>query len=193
VILLLSLVVGITVGLACGGRWSGLQHLRLRGESVLVALLFTQMLLPWMSASGVAGRTLFWLWAITFPVMAGICMMNARVPGMALASAGLVLNAVVILLNLGMPVLPEAVSVAGGSIAVLNSMDFAHNVVNARTMLPVLADVLPIPGPAGVRGVASAGDIVLACGVAVCLSGAMIRHARVASHPRAGSSLHTEK
>jgi hypothetical protein len=193
VILLLSLVLGIGLGLACGGSLGGLQNLRLRGEPVLVILLFSQMLLPFVPASGASARALYWIWALTFPMIAAICVANLRVPGMALASVGLALNAAVILVNFGMPVLPGAVSAAGGSVAVLKEMDFAHVVGTARTLLPALADVVPIPGPTGFRGVASAGDIVLSCGVAVCISRAMAGRVRVVGRSPAGSVIPLEK
>jgi hypothetical protein len=173
VILLLSLPIGLALGIAAGGRFEGLRQLRLRGELVLVALLVMQGLLPLVAVSGVTRQALYWAWALTFPIMAGVCMTNVRVPGIALAGVGLALNAVVILLNSGMPVLPEAVVAAGGTVTALASADFAHTVATAGTRLVVLADVLPIPGPLGIRGVASAGDLLLAGGVATLIARGM--------------------
>jgi hypothetical protein len=169
VILLLSLPVGLAVGLAAGGRIEGLRGLKLRGELVLATLLGTQGVLPLLSASGVGGRAIYWAWAATFPLMLIICLINRRIPGAALASAGLALNGAVIVLNSGMPVLPEAIRAAGGSAAALGTMGFAHTVAGARTVLAVLADVLPMTGPV-LRGVASAGDVLLASGVVVLIA-----------------------
>jgi hypothetical protein len=166
VILLLGLVIGAVLGLAAGGRLAGLAHLRLRGDHVLVVVLLIQGVLPALSASGASREVLYWVWAATFPVMAGVCLLNFKVPGMPVAALGLALNAVVVLANHGMPVLPAAVVAAGGSVEMLRNPDFAHNAVSVATRLPFLADVLAIPGPAGVRGVASAGDLLLTCGVA---------------------------
>ena len=173
-ILLLSLPLGLALGIAAGGSLGGLKRLRLRGELVLVALLLMQGVLPLIAVNGAQRLVLYWAWALTFPVMAGLCLVNLRIPGMALAGAGLALNAAVILLNSGMPVLPEAVAAAGGA-AVLRSTDFAHVLVTAGTRLRVLADVLPMPGPPGIRGVASAGDLLLACGVASAAANSMLR------------------
>jgi hypothetical protein len=166
VILLLGLVLGALLGLAAGGRMAGLAHLKIRGDYVLVGLLVMQGLLPALSLGGVARETLYWVWAVTFPAMAIVCLLNLKVPGMAVAGAGLLMNAAVVLLNHGMPVLPAAVVAAGGTVEMLANPDFAHNAVTAATKLPFLADVLAIPGPAGVRGVVSAGDLLLAGGVA---------------------------
>jgi hypothetical protein len=173
VILLLGLVLGGLLGLAAGGRLRGLSELRLRGESVLISFLLMQGLLPALSASGASREALYWAWAVTFPAMAAVCLVNRRVPGMVVAGTGLLLNAAAVLLNHGMPVLPAAVVAAGGSLAMLDNPDFAHNVVSAGTRLTLLADVLPIPGPAGLRGVASAGDLLLACGVAGAIAWAV--------------------
>jgi hypothetical protein len=176
VILLLSLPLGLALGIATGGSLRGLKQFRLRGELVLVALLLMQGVLPLVSASGIGKQALFWAWALTFPIIAGVCLVNFRVPGMVLAGVGLALNAAVILLNSGMPVLPAAVVAAGGAAAVLKSTDFAHVLVTAGTRLRVLADVLPMPGPPGIRGVASAGDVLLACGVVAVLASSCRAH-----------------
>jgi hypothetical protein len=175
VILLLSLPLGVALGLAAGGKLDGLKRLRLRGEFVLVAVLLVQGVLPLISAGGATRQLLYWAWAVTFPVMAGVCIANYRVPGIALAGVGLAMNAAVILLNSGMPVLPEAVVAAGGVMTALKSTDFAHNVATAATRMRGLADILPIPGPAGIRGVASAGDVLLAGGVATAIAASLLR------------------
>jgi hypothetical protein len=185
VILLLGLVLGALLGLAAGGRVSGLAQLHLRGDYVLVGLLIMQGALPALSAAGIAGEILYWAWALTFPAMAAVCLLNVKTPGMAVAGAGLVLNAAAVLLNHGMPVLPAAVVAAGGSLEMLRDPDFAHNAVSAATRLSFLADVLPIPGPAGIRAVASAGDLMLACGVGGTVAWAvreMVARDRTAIH-----------
>jgi hypothetical protein len=193
VILLLSVPIGLVLGLAAGGGFSGPRELRLRGELILVSLLVLQGILPVVAAGGVARTVLYWVWALTFPVMAGICMANLRVPGMALAAVGLALNAIVILANSGMPVLPEAVMAAGGGVLAIPPTDFGHTMAGAATLLPVLADVLPIPGPVGIRGAASAGDVALACGIVVCLTASMLRAGRNRRSDHAGSPLGLQK
>jgi hypothetical protein len=184
VILLFGLVFGAVLGLAAGGRLAGLAHLRLRGDYVLVVVLLMQGVLPALSASGASLEALYWVWAVTFPVMAVVCLLNSRIPGMSVAAVGLALNAVVVLLNHGMPVLPAAVIAAGGSVEMLRSPDFAHNAASAATTLPFLADVLAVPGPAGVRGVASAGDLLLAGGVAGAVGWAVREAATKSVHRR---------
>jgi len=172
--LLLSLAFGAAVGLTAGGRIKTLAGARLRGESGLVLMLILQGAAPLLSALGFGRSALFWLWAATFPVLIGLCVLNARLPGMALAAVGLALNALVILLNGGMPVFSEAIVAAGGRAFAPAARDFVHVALAPGTWGPFLADVLPVPGPSGLRGVASAGDLVMACGVAAWISAAMI-------------------
>jgi hypothetical protein len=173
VILLLALPVGVALGLLAGGRIGGLAILRLRGETILVVSLVCQGLLPLLSTGGAARQLLFWAWAVTFLVSVAVCLLNLRTPGMGLVTTGLALNAAVVLLNGGMPVLSAAVTQAGGSSLTIAATDFAHVFVSTATRARVLADVIPIPGPSGVRGVASVGDLLLACGVTVAVASAM--------------------
>jgi hypothetical protein len=178
VILLFSLPVGIALGLTAGGRLAGLKQLRLRGEYILVGVLLLQGALPLVAAGGAARQALYCVWALTFPVMAGVCVVNYRVPGIAMAGVGLAMNAAAILFNYGMPVLPEAVVAAGGAMAALEPADFAHTLATAATRLRLLADILPIPGPPGIRGVASAGDVLLAGGVATAIAASLLQRVR---------------
>jgi hypothetical protein len=140
-----------------------------------VLVFLCQAALPWLQVEGLWARLAFAVWLGTFPVMALICVVNHRVNGMLVAAAGLSLNFAVIALNMGMPVSPEAVAIAGeGARLVIKSGDFAHVVLDATTRLPIAADVLPVAGPAIVRGVASAGDLLLVCGAAGVVASAMM-------------------
>jgi hypothetical protein len=173
VILLLALPVGVVLGLLAGGRIGGLVTLRLRGETVLIASLVCQGLLPLLSAGGAERRLLFWAWGATFLIAVAVCLLNLRISGMGLVAVGLALNAAVILLNGGMPVLSAAVAQTGGGNLRIAAADFAHVAVSIATRARVLADVMPIPGPSGIRGVASAGDLFLGCGIAAAIASAM--------------------
>ena len=173
-ILLSCVVAGIMVGLAAGGRLAALSGLRLRGEGALVLWLLFQGVLPLLSGTGAGRQALYWIWVASYPVLIAVCLRNARVPGMAIATAGLALNVLVILLNSGMPVMPDAVRVAGGKALAIASGDFAHVVLSTATHLPWLADIVPIPGPVGVHGVASVGDLLLASGLAATVASAVL-------------------
>jgi hypothetical protein len=181
VVLLLALVAAIALSIAAGGSFSGLAELRLRGETVLVLVFLCQAALPWLQVEGLWARLAFAVWLGTFPVMALICVVNHRVNGMLVAALGLALNFAVIALNMGMPVSPAAVAIAGeGARLVIKSGDFAHVMLDAATRYPIAADVLPVAGPVIVRGVASVGDLLLVCGVSGAVASAMMCRGTIA-------------
>ena len=194
VVMPLAIVLSLALGYLAGGDIRGLTNLRLRGEWVLVLLLVCQLSLPLLRLEGPYAQLAYAVWLASYPVMVLICVLNHRVTGMFLAASGLALNGIVIGLNRGMPVSPAAVeAVAAGARFTLQRGDFAHVVLDAATRLPLLADILPVPGPAGVRSVASVGDVLLICGVAGVVVSAMLRHrgARVEDRPlrRAGARI----
>lgn len=165
-VLLLSLPIGIALGLASGGTMSGLARLRLRGESGLLALLATQAIFPLMAGVVPGGRWVYYLWATSIPVLVCLLLLNWRKPGLVLAAAGVAMNGCVILANGGMPV-DIALTGVGARIS---GSDFAHVALGAETSLSALADVVPLGFGRTLWGLASAGDFVLAGGVAVVVA-----------------------
>ena len=175
-ILAASLLGGVLLCLAAGGRLASIATVRLRGEWLMAALLLVQVLSPGLQRFGVPASVLYWIWLVTFPVMTMVCAWNWRRPGMLLAAAGLVLNAVVIASNGGMPISDYAAAVAGASAesAAVSPADFVHRTADVTSSILPLADVLPVAGPRLVRSVVSVGDVLLGCGVASFLAGASL-------------------
>ena len=95
---------------------------------------------------------------------------------MWLAASGLLLNAVVVLSNLGMPVDSDAYSrwSTGGGSLVPAALDHLHVLLSPSTHLPFLADILAFPGPSPLASLMSAGDVLLLVGVAVLLSAGVV-------------------
>lgn len=172
-------VIGTILGLVCGGKMRALATLRLRGEPVLIVALLAQWALPLVHAAMRSPGPTRWFWMAALLGAAAVCIVNRRLPGLSIAALGLLMNASVIVLNGGMPVLPEAVVVAGGSIDLLPNGDLAHGVLTGGTMLSVLGDVLPLAAGEWLRGVASAGDVVLGVGVATLLSARLLGRAGI--------------
>lgn len=168
------ILLGLCLRVASGHALSDLSILRLRGEGALLALLCVQAALPLVTLTGTVARIAFWGWLATFPLLVGVAWVNRRQPGMAVLGTGLALNAVVIALNLGMPVSELAVRAVGSSSVAHNipAGDFVHVLVSASTRAVWLADVIPLPGPSWLRSVASAGDCLLFVGVVVLLAAA---------------------
>ncbi|MBU4555424.1 MAG: DUF5317 domain-containing protein [Actinobacteria bacterium] len=172
-ILLAAVTFGFGFGWATRGSIRGLESVDLRfGGAMLVAvsLLGIVPVLP----LGILLQDPRWLvWFLWTPIAAltvFTALTNRRITGMLLVAAGVLANACVVVVNGGMPVLaanlPGAVTIEGLD-AIAKS--WLHVSATASTQLLVLADVIPIPGPQGLRGLASLGDILLALGVASAL------------------------
>lgn len=96
----------------------------------------------------------------TNALVAAFLVVNRRLPGMALAAGGMLLNVMVIALNGAMPVSLPAAERAGVRV---REMGIKHEVLDPDTLLPWLGDVIPLPG---VGALISLGDVVLAMGIA---------------------------
>jgi len=96
--------------------------------------------------------------------------LNRHLIGIPLVAVGFAMNAIVILANGAMPVSERAADRAGVDLAALRAdEDAKHEVADRRTRLRLLADVVPVPLPGPLRrgsNVVSAGDVVLAAGLA---------------------------
>lgn len=169
-LLAVALVLGLGLGLVLRGRVSALAHVQLRFEGVLVTTLFVQLALPALHVSGATARLAFGTWLAGLAIASAVAFANRRHAGMLLVSAGLAGNVLVIALNCGMPVDLTVARALGAASMSIPPGDFTHVAVTAATRLPLLADVLPIPGPPGFRLLASPGDLLLAVGAATFMA-----------------------
>jgi Family of unknown function (DUF5317) len=92
-----------------------------------------------------------------------------------LVALGWFLNLTAILPNGGMPVSQSALEQVGeGRAAVTQTQLWKHvRATPDTTTLYWLGDVLPVPGPMGIRSVVSVGDLVMLGGFALAASAAM--------------------
>jgi hypothetical protein len=176
VILIASLAMALGLGLVNGGRFGLLESVRLKGEVALVVLLVLQLLAPAIAPRlGLPKAVTLLFWCTALAGAAGLCLWNSRLRGMWLAAIGLLVNALVVAANLGMPVDPSAYSRwAGGAALVLPASDQLHVALSVATRLPFLADVLAFPGPRPLATLVSAGDVLLLVGVGVLLSAGLV-------------------
>jgi hypothetical protein len=144
-----------------------LSSAKLRGETLLLALLVSQAALPLVQLDGIAARIAYYVWVATFPCMIAVAWINGRQPGMPMLGLGLLLNLAVISVNGGMPVFGAAVQVvkASSQALAIPAGDFIHVIGGEGTWLPWLADVIPLPAPSWLRAVASPGDLLLFAGI----------------------------
>ncbi|MGH3664575.1 MAG: DUF5317 domain-containing protein, partial [Egibacteraceae bacterium] len=113
----------------------------------------------------------------------GFLWANRFLPGMPLIFAGFALNAAVILANGGMPVDRDALEAVVSGAAAFEPGK--HRLLAPGDPLPWLADVIPLRP---LRTVVSAGDVVLAAGVAVLVANLMLLDPRASGRRSRRSS-----
>ncbi len=175
-LLLLSvLVVSVLIGLIAGGRLGRLFEVKLSWWPLLpVALALQFVPVP----DGSSGRWVA-LGALlaSYALLVSVAVCNIRRAGFPLILAGLLLNALVIGLNGGMPVSYEAVFASGQpevaeELKAGDLSGFKHKLAEeGGVLLPFLSDVIPVGTPFHL--VVSAGDIVFYAGIAWFVVGAM--------------------
>jgi hypothetical protein len=178
--ILYSLVIGLAVGLAIGGRASGLTDLTFRWRWAVLAGIVTQVLLfstPLNKVVGPLGPPIYV--GSTALVLAAI-LVNWRVTGMPLIALGAVSNLTAIVANRGfMPADPGAMASLGQTI----SDAYSNSVIVRDPALRPLTDIFALPGWLPFANVYSIGDVLIGIGVVIVIVTAM----RAASSPaRAG-------
>jgi len=165
------LVLATVVAVALGGRWHRLGRLPLRDRRLVVAAVAAQVggaIFGLLDAADAQSSYVVGL-AVSAALAIAFCARNLRVPGVALVTAGLVGNAVVVAANGAMPVSIDAAYHARVPIdAIAAGTDARHTVAGIGTHLRVLGDVIPVPLPLRPE-VVSPGDVLIAAGLAELL------------------------
>ncbi|MHB2022501.1 MAG: DUF5317 domain-containing protein [Mycobacteriales bacterium] len=160
VLLLVVVVAALGLGRLAGGRFSHLGDLRVRHGWLALAAVGADAAAA--ATSGAAARVLT---VVTALLVVGFLTRNRRLPGLALVSLGLAANALVIVVNSGMPVSLYAAARAGVPVGGLAAGgDPRHLVATSQTRLPDLGDVVPVALPLRPE-VASPGDLLVAAGI----------------------------
>jgi hypothetical protein len=146
-----GVILGVVAGLAIGRSWRPLAATQIRWFPLLIAGLVARTVAPFVPVIA------FPLYVFALASTAASAAANVRLSGAALVSGGSALNLAVVLLNGGMPVDPAAVVMAAATMP----RDALHVVLTDATILPALADVIPV-GIA--HAVYSIGDFCIALG-----------------------------
>ena len=172
---MVALVGAVAVGLAFGGRWSRLTQLRLQWRALVVAAVLAQGGGALIGIAGLANARSSYVVGLAVSAACGavFCARNLRIAGVPLLTLGLLCNALVVALNGAMPVSVHAALRAGVPLADIVG-DARHRVADAGTTLRPLADIIPVPLPARPE-VVSAGDVLVAAGLAELISVGMLR------------------
>ncbi|HVQ90603.1 MAG TPA: DUF5317 domain-containing protein, partial [Mycobacteriales bacterium] len=172
-LVLVTLVLAVLVGWALGGRLSHLEQLPYRSLPLLGGALVAMLGGTLLALAGLPPRP---TQGLGLAVAAGLtltfCLRSRAVAGLGLVSAGLLLNALVILANGGMPV-SAAASLRAGLDPAAAAAGPRHQPEDGSTRLRPLGDVIPVPLPARPE-VVSVGDLLGAAGLAQLIVSAML-------------------
>ena len=166
-----ALIVGLAIGRARGGRWTGVLATRINGKPFLIAAIGATLILNLLTPS----FPMFWL-AISFIGYIGFAASNLTLTGMIVVLIGLVLNLVPVLANWSVPVSEVALQSVGvvddSGTAVIDGP--RESTATARTF-SFLGDVIPVPI---FDKVVSIGDLIALVAVADVAAHAMFKGRR---------------
>lgn len=157
-----AVAAGLLIGLLRGGRPSDVGRRALRWWPALFVGIVAQALPESVEVDRAAVMASL---AASYASLTAFALANLRLTGMPVVLVGLLLNAVVILSNGGMPVRADAIRAAGlGDPVEVDSLDFGtkRHLEDDEDRLMVLADIIPVRP---LREVLSFGDLILALGI----------------------------
>jgi hypothetical protein len=156
------LFLSMAIAILRGGRLSNLGDIHLRLWWLLPLGFGLQIAARYAPNPGL-GVTLI---LFSYVPLIILVLLNKERPGLWLAGFGVLMNFSVIALNGGMPVLSEAAEVASGFAPgdPVIAESYKHVVLNRDSLLPFLADVIPIR-VLNIGQVLSLGDVFLAVGL----------------------------
>ena len=154
-----TLVVAFAIGLLAGGSFRSFPSVQIRWWPLALIGVILQ-LLP------IGGEAGFWALLGSFGLLIVFAIVNLRAPGFILILTGLLLNALVIAANHGMPVTARALA-RSDQLSTLNDLKHhggaKHHLADDGSVLLPLADVLAVPSP--IAQVVSVGDVCVYLGV----------------------------
>ena len=176
-----AIALAIVAGALAGGGIPRIGDLRLRwiwllGLALALRIVAVNLHDPTTGVSGIADVAFVGVYFLLFAWLWG----NWQVPGLQVASVGIGLNALAVILNGGrMPIWSGAFNAAGFNLAAL-ARDPFHELIATGSVSTFIArgglfgDVIPIPLPL-IRDVVSIGDVLLALGIMWAIVYAMTR------------------
>lgn len=188
-------LVALIVGFAARGSLRNFERIQIHWWAVALVGLGLQAI-PVPERYGTRGAV--GLLLASYALLVAFVWVNRRLPAAPLILVGLLMNAVVIAANQGMPVSEAAIRANAGNDVILTSGDDAkHHLMTDDDVLTWFADVIPVPPP--IRAVVSIGDVLLYLGVACFVVMVMIGRFEENRRPKArlqryrGKHLQTER
>jgi hypothetical protein len=174
--ILYAVLAGLLLGLALGGRPSGLGRLEFRWAPLILLGMAVQVALfsdPIASRVGSAGPAIYV--ASTVVVLVAV-LRNWRIAGLPIVAAGAAANLAAIVANGGyMPASASALAAQGR----LESTVYSNSALLADPALAPLTDIFAMPTWLPFANVFSVGDVLIAIGVGVAIVAAMRSTPRV--------------
>ena len=169
--LLPAVIIGMLAGFVLGGRLDWLADVRLRAPWVFFLALGLQVIaFTSLFNSHIPEGVATAMSIGSYACLLAVFLLNARLPGMPIAGAGMLLNLAAILANGGhMPALPSAMRAAGLSYSGVHN----NSVAEASPNLAWFVDRWAAPSWAPMANVYSAGDVLIGIGAAVIVAAAM--------------------
>lgn len=188
----LILFIAIAVALLRGGRLTNLADIELRYWWLLPLGFLMQAASGYLPDSDSAHTIGVWLILTSYLPLVTVVIANRSRTGMWLSGLGIMMNATVIALNFGMPVMTEAAQIAGGFTDNISlAHDYKHVLLGPSTRLVFLGDVIPVR-LFGLGQVISIGDVLLAVGLGRFLESELrrpIRWFKTSASSASGSAL----
>ena len=176
-----GILLGLFLGLRSGGKLGNLATIQLRWVGLLFAAVIVRFGTEILLEAGIDVVNVLRLPLLTtgFGLLLTSLWVNRGYPGLGIAFVGILLNAIVIVVNLGyMPIWGPSLDAAGFASTDVSSA--IHIVVDGASAIDFLTralflgDVIPIPLPV-VQNVASLGDVFLTVGLAFFLFAGVVR------------------
>lgn len=180
-----ALPIGLLLGLAIGGRFSGLAALKFRWAALAVAGFVTQVVLfsaPVSERIGDAGPIVY---VVSTAMVLAAVVANVRIPGMVLVVIGAAANLAAIVANGGyMPTSAAAAAAIGRE----DIEGYSNSAIIASPALEPLTDVIVLPTWLPFTNIISVGDLLIGLGIVVVIAAAMrAAGASNTSEPAGGS------
>jgi Family of unknown function (DUF5317) len=169
--ILYSVVLGLAIGFALGGRLDGLAEIHLRAGWIIAAALVVQIVIFSPAGDAIAGIAPAVYVASTAAVLVAL-VVNRSVPGLAIVAVGAASNLVAIVANSGyMPAGAGALAALGRP----EGQGYSNSVVLANPAPGPLTDVYALPSWLPLANLFSVGDALIALGIVVTIALAMRR------------------
>ena len=169
-ILLVSIPIGIGLGLLLKGRIAALAGLHFAWAPIAIIGLLVQAVLFTPSGAMLAGLGAPEIYVLSTAAVFVAVLRNVRTPGMPIVAIGALLNLVAIGVNGGaMPTTLDALAAAG----LYGPGAYTNSVVVADPALSFLTDVFAIPAGVPLANVFSVGDALISLGIVAILAVAM--------------------